>query len=60
MVAPSSWTELGGTFVFPPADAPAGCRLSMAAIDVVQAEAGDCSTLECPDLFVDDASVTLQ
>jgi hypothetical protein len=55
------WTQLEGTFVFPPADAPAGCVLSQAGVALGQAETGDCgSTVECPDLFVDDASITLK
>ena len=59
--AAGAWTQLSGSFVFPPADAPAGCVLSQASVAVGQAETGDCgSTVECPDLFVDDASITLK
>jgi hypothetical protein len=55
------WTQLSAAFVFPPADAPAGCVLSQASVALGQAETGTCGdTLECPDLFLDDASITLQ
>ncbi len=55
------WTQVTGTFVFPPPDAPAGCVLSQASVALGQGETGDCgSTLECPDLYVDDASITLK
>jgi hypothetical protein len=55
------WTQVSGTFVLPPADAPAGCVLSQASVVMGQAETGDCgSSVECPDLFVDDASITLK
>jgi hypothetical protein len=58
---PGQWTRLSGTFVFPPAAAPAGCVLSQASVVFGQAETGTCgSTVECPDLFVDDASITLE
>jgi hypothetical protein len=56
----NTWTSLGGTFVFPPLDAPAGCQLSTAAVYVQQAESGTCGTIECPDLYLDDASITLK
>jgi hypothetical protein len=58
--AANTWVPLGGTFTFPPTDATAGCQLSMAAVWVVQAESGTCSAIECPDLFVDDAAITLK
>jgi hypothetical protein len=58
--APNTWTTLSGTFVFPPVDAPSGCQLSSAAVYVLQGETGTCAAVECPDLFVDDASITLQ
>ena len=46
---------------FPPANAPAGCVMSQASLALGQAETGTCgSTVECPDLFVDDASITLK
>jgi hypothetical protein len=56
----NSWMPLTGTFVFPPLDAPAGCELSSASVYVQQAESGLCSAIECPDLFLDDASITLK
>ncbi|HVV52710.1 MAG TPA: carbohydrate binding domain-containing protein, partial [Polyangia bacterium] len=59
-VAPSTWQQLSGTFVFPPADESSTCKLSMAAVYVLQGETGTCSAVECPDLYVDDASITLQ
>jgi len=47
----------------PPPDAPAGCKLVQAAIAVRQIDAGTCTasggTLECPDLYIDDVSITL-
>jgi len=58
---PGQWTQVTGTFVFPPADAPAGCVLSQASVALGQGEMGTCgSGLECPDLFVDDASITVK
>jgi hypothetical protein len=62
-VPASTWTQLSGMVTLPPADAPAGCHMVQAAVSMRQQETGACSTsggtLECPDLFVDDASVTL-
>jgi hypothetical protein len=62
-VAPNTWTVLSGTVTFPPANAPAGCKLTSAAVYVQQGESGTCGTgtgqIECPDLFVDDVSITL-
>jgi len=60
-IPPNTWTTLSGTVTFPPADAPAGCQLAAAAIYVQQqGETGNCGTdYECPDLFIDDASITL-
>jgi hypothetical protein len=61
VAAAGRWTQVTGTFVLPPPDAPAGCALSQASIALGQAETGTCgSTAECPDLFVDDASITLK
>lgn len=58
---PGDWVQVTGTFVLPPANAPSGCVLSQASVAMGQAETGDCgSTVECPDLFVDDASTTLK
>jgi hypothetical protein len=59
--SPGQWSQLTATVVLPPADAPAGCVLSQASVALGQAETGTCgSTVECPDLFVDDASITLK
>jgi hypothetical protein len=61
-VAGSTWTQLGGTLTLPPANATPGCGLAQATVFVTQ-EAGTCGTgagqVECPDLFVDDVSITL-
>jgi hypothetical protein len=59
-VAPNTWTELKGMGVFPPANAAAGCRLLLAAV-YVQHDGTACGSggVECPDLFVDDVSVTI-
>lgn len=61
-VAGATWTELTGTVTLPPADATPGCNLSQASVYVAQ-EPGTCGTgagqVECPDLFVDDVSITL-
>jgi hypothetical protein len=62
-VAPNHWTQLGGTMTLPPPDAPAGCRLTLATVSVKQQETGACTTaggaVECPDLYIDDVSITL-
>lgn len=62
MIASNTWTHLTGTAVFPPADAAAGCKLAQAAFHVQQ-EGTACGSasgqVECPDLYVDDVSVTL-
>jgi hypothetical protein len=39
-------------------DAPAGCKLVQADVHVEQ-EVGACDTIECPDLYLDDAAITL-
>jgi hypothetical protein len=59
-VMPNTWTELKGMGVFPPANAAAGCKLLLAGVHV-QHDGSACGTggVECPDLFVDDVSVTL-
>jgi hypothetical protein len=62
-VAPgaTTWTQLTGTVTLPPAGAPPNCRLTEAAI-YVQQEAGTCTgagQIECPDIYVDDVSITL-
>ena len=56
-VPKNTWVELKGTATFPPADAPTGCKLSLAAI-YVRHEGTACSG-PCPELFVDDVSITL-
>ena len=60
-VGGNSWNTLTGTVTFPPANAAAGCKLTAAAIYVQQefANGGSCSGIECPDIFVDDVSITL-
>jgi len=60
-VAGNAWTQLGGIVALPPADAPAGCQLTDAAVSVRQAETGACGSglVECPDLYVDDVSITI-
>jgi hypothetical protein len=59
-VAANVWTPIGGTIALPPPDAPVGCQLTDAAISVRQAEGGSCGGgVECPDLYVDDVSITL-
>ena len=60
-VAPNTWTQLTGTAVFPPANAPAGCKLLLAAV-YVQHDGTACGRggqVECPELFVDDVSMTM-
>jgi hypothetical protein len=54
----NEWFALSGTITFPPADAPAGCKLVTAGI-YLQTGGGSCGGNECPDLFVDDVSITL-
>jgi hypothetical protein len=58
------WTALSASAVaFPPSDAPRGCKMTNAAFWVTQVEQGACGTgtgqVECPDLFLDDANITL-
>jgi hypothetical protein len=61
-VAGGTWTHLSGTVTFPPANAPATCKLAQASV-YVQQESGTCGSgsgqVECPNLFLDDASITL-
>lgn len=58
--APSgTWVQVGGRFVFPPLDAPAGCALQQASVTLQQVESGVCSTIECPDLYLDDTSIVI-
>jgi hypothetical protein len=58
----NTWTLLNGTVTMPPPSAPAGCQLSEAGV-FVQQESGTCGAgtgqVECPDLFLDDASISL-
>jgi hypothetical protein len=42
----------------PPANAPPGCKLIQAEVHLQQ-ESGTCGTIECPDLYVDDAAITV-
>jgi len=61
-VGGNGWNVLSGTVTFPPANAPSGCKLTSAGV-YMQQEGGTCGTgagqIECPDLFVDDVSITL-
>ena len=61
-VAGSTWNQLSATITYPPANAPAGCKLKAAGV-YVQQEGGNCGTgagqIECPDIYVDDVSITL-
>jgi hypothetical protein len=59
-----SWTPLSSNAVaFPPSDAPPGCQMTGTAFWVTQADQGTCGTgsgqIECPDLFLDDATIAL-
>jgi hypothetical protein len=64
---PGMWVALSTSAVaFPPSDAPKGCKLLGAgtAFWVTQADGGPaCGTgtsqVECPDIYLDDASITL-
>jgi hypothetical protein len=58
-VAGNTWTQLSvSNLAMPPTGAPAGCKLIQANF-YVQQEGGTCGTIECPDLFIDDASLTV-
>jgi len=61
-VAGGAWNQLSATVTFPPADAPAGCQLTSASL-YLQQESGTCGIatgqVECPDIYVDDVSITL-
>ena len=59
-----TWAALSSAAVaFPPSDAPNGCKMTGAAFWVTQVEQGTCGTgtgqVECPDLFLDDATIAL-
>ena len=62
MVAPGAWTQLSGTVTLPPPNAMPGCKMTTAAVYVMQ-EGTACGSgsgqVECPDLYVDDASITM-
>ena len=61
-VGGNGWNKLTGTVTFPPANATPGCKLTSASI-YLQQEGGTCGSgtgqIECPDLFIDDVSITL-
>jgi len=59
LVDPNTWVTLSGTITLPPANEAAGCIMSQASLTLQQGDTGACSTVECPDLFLDDASVTI-
>jgi hypothetical protein len=55
-----SWNTLSGTYTMPPANAPAGCKMISAAVYLQQEFGnGSCTGVECPNLYVDDVSITL-
>jgi len=60
-----TWAALSSPAVaFPPSDAPTtGCKMTGAAFWVTQFDQGTCGTgtgqVECPDLFLDDATIAL-
>jgi hypothetical protein len=59
-----TWAALSSTAVaFPPSDAPKGCKMTGAAFWITQLDQGTCGTgtgqVECPDLFLDDATIAL-
>jgi len=56
-MAGGTWATISGTMVLPPPNAPAGCKLVQAEVHVQQ-ESGTCGTVECPDLYVDDVSIS--
>jgi hypothetical protein len=58
-VGGNGWNTLSGTVTFPPANAAAGCKLTAAGVYMQQEGSTNCTTGECPDLFVDDVSITL-
>ena len=61
-VGGNGWNTLTGNVTFPPANAPSTCKLISAGV-YMQQEGGTCGTgtgqIECPDLSVDDVSITL-
>ena len=64
-LATGNWVPLtSGAVAFPPSDAPKTCeQMTGAAFWVTQADQGTCGTgsgqIECPDLFLDDATIEL-
>ena len=62
MVAGGNWIQLTGAAVLPPANAAAGCKMTAASVYLTQ-EGTACGAgtgqVECPDLYVDDVSITL-
>jgi hypothetical protein len=61
-VMPGVWTQVSGTVTMPPANAMPGCKMTAASVYVMQ-EGTMCGTgasqVECPDLYIDDASITM-
>ena len=57
-ISGNTWTTLSGTVTLPPLDATAGCKLTAAEVHVQQ-ETGACDTIMCPDIYIDDASITI-
>ena len=61
-VTGGAWNQLSGSVTFPPASAPAGCKLAAAGV-YIQQDGSTCGSgagqVECPDIYVDDASITL-
>jgi hypothetical protein len=56
----NSWNALSGTITMPPANATPGCKLISAGVYLQQEYGnGSCSGVECPNLYVDDVSITL-
>jgi hypothetical protein len=61
-VSAGQFSKLSTTVTYPPANAPSGCLLTTAGI-YVQQEQGTCGTatgnIECPNIYIDDVSITL-
>jgi hypothetical protein len=61
-IQPATWTMLQGMAAFPPPNEAKGCQLTQAAV-FVMTDGTACGTgagqVECPDLYIDDASITL-
>jgi len=65
-----TWTQMTAKITYPPAGARAGCKLTgtpagnnAPAFYIQQQESGTCGTglgqIECPDIYIDDVSITL-